>query len=117
MRKILVVEDDEFTREGLKELLDCLNLECKTASTIGEAKAKAIEFMPNIVYIDVSLGKESGLDLVSWFRECFHPCPKLIVSSALPASKVVGENFRGDYFLAKPFGIDTIEQIVIDKNH
>ncbi len=62
--KILVVEDDRDTRQGLQMLLEEFRLDVRSASTLAEARAALATFDPDICLTDLQLPDGDGLDFV-----------------------------------------------------
>jgi DNA-binding NtrC family response regulator len=62
--KILVVEDDRDTREGLQMLLEEFRLDVRAAATLAEARAALAAFDPDICLTDLQLPDGDGLDFV-----------------------------------------------------
>lgn len=68
--RVLVVDDHIVLRTGLVEIINesgGLRV-CGEASTSAEALQVAADTQPDVVIVDVSLGLESGLDLVEPIR-------------------------------------------------
>ncbi len=62
--KILVVEDDRDTRQGLQMLLEEFRLEVRAAATLAEARVALAAFDPDICLTDLQLPDGDGLDFV-----------------------------------------------------
>ena len=62
--KILVVEDDRETREGLEMLLQDFELEVQAASTLAEGRAALASFDPDVCLTDLQLPDGDGIDLI-----------------------------------------------------
>ncbi len=62
--RILVVEDDRDTREGLQMLLREFGLDVRAASTLAEARAQLTAFDPDVCLTDLQLPDGDGLDLI-----------------------------------------------------
>ncbi len=62
--KILVVEDDRDTREGLQMLLEEFRLDVRSAGTLAEARTALEAFDPDICLTDLQLPDGDGLDFV-----------------------------------------------------
>ena len=82
MKKILIVDDHEVVRDGVKKLFDdqpgaALFGE---ASTAPEALRLAREQAWNIVVLDLSLGGRSGLELLRELQQTHPRLPVLILS-------------------------------------
>jgi DNA-binding NarL/FixJ family response regulator len=69
-RRILVVDDHPIVREGLRVLLEQPDLTvCGEAASVDEALERMRELKPDALIIDISLGRESGLELIRRIRE------------------------------------------------
>jgi len=66
--KILVVEDDPVTRQGLEELLSTFELEVKGAGTLAEAMAAVAAFAPDALLTDLKLPDGDGIELIRQAR-------------------------------------------------
>ena len=66
--KILVVEDDPVTRQGLEELLSTFELEVKGAGTLAEAMAAVAAFAPDALLTDLKLPDGDGIELIRQVR-------------------------------------------------
>ena len=82
MIRILIVDDHEVVRDGIKKIFD----ECPgtalfgEASTIHEALKLAREQDWDVVVLDISLGGRSGLELLKELRQTRPRLPVLILS-------------------------------------
>ncbi len=80
--RILIVDDHEVVREGLKKILD----EQTGATTFGEAGTApealrlAREHDWDVVVLDISLGNRSGLELLKELKQLRPDLPVLILS-------------------------------------
>ncbi len=81
-KKILIVDDHPFVREGLKQLLATQGefTVVAEASTIAAAQAVLAEAVPDIAVVDLTLGTEDGIELVRWLRD-HHPAVAVLVLS------------------------------------
>ena len=81
-RRILVVDDHEVVRIGLRQLFDAqpdLHV-CGEAETLAEAEAAIPALAPDVVILDLTLGEESGLELLRWLGGTDHPARVLVLS-------------------------------------
>ncbi len=71
MIKILIVDDHDIIREGIKSLLASFAefFVCGEANSAQEALEKIEQLKPDIVLLDVSLGSLSGLDIVTRIKK------------------------------------------------
>jgi len=72
-QRILVVDDDAQFRELLKDWIESKGHEAILAETLEEGFVSiAAEPVPDVVLLDIYLGRESGLTLVHWARKQRH---------------------------------------------
>jgi two-component system response regulator VicR len=102
--KILVVEDEEFIRDGLQECLEMEDYEVAIAGDGEEALLKADAFMPHLVLLDVMMPKKNGFDVCRILRKKY---PSLVIimltAKGEESSKVMGLNIGADDYVTKPF--------------
>ena len=81
-RRILIVDDHPILREGLRGLIDQQSdlSVCGEASTIEGALQVLRESAPDAMTVDISLGKESGLDLINQARGILPELAILVLS-------------------------------------
>lgn len=80
MINILIVDDHDIIREGIKSLLNSyaeVSI-CAEAKNAKEALEKIEQFKPDIVLLDVSMPDLSGLDIVPRIKK-FSPRTKIIM--------------------------------------
>ena len=72
-QRILVVDDDPQFRELLKDWLESEGHEAILAESLEEGFVGiAAEPLPDVVLLDIHLGKKNGLTLVHWARKQRH---------------------------------------------
>lgn len=102
MARILVVEDATSTLVGLCELLKDAGYDVVGAASFEEGTRLADEAAPDLLLIDVRLGRHNGLHLVLRERSA-HPQRPIIVTTAFPDSGLEAEAKRyGAEFMEKP---------------
>ncbi len=69
MTRILVVEDNQLSRELLCDWLEAENYDVASATTLEQAFAAIQEMPPDAVLLDVQLGDQDGLSIASWIRK------------------------------------------------
>jgi CheY-like chemotaxis protein len=67
--RILVVEDNALNRELLCDWLDAEGYEVISAENLKTALAAVESHPPHVVLLDIQLGPDDDLSLVSWMRE------------------------------------------------
>jgi len=104
--KILIVEDEEIIRIGLRDNFELENYQVETADDGEEAIRKADEMKPDLVILDLMLPKKSGFEVCRYLRKK-HPSIFIIMLTAKTeeASKVTGLEMGADDYVTKPFSI------------
>ncbi len=104
--KALVAEDDLYTLEALKDILEGEGW-AVTACADGAAAAQA--FKPgafDLVCLDVMMGGLSGYDVCRAVRRVDRRVPVLFISAkSEEIDKVLGLELGADDFVVKPFGV------------
>ena len=97
--RILIVEDNEASRRGLRQLLSNAGYTVLTAGTFDEGKQAVADGAPDLLIADVRLGKFNGLHLVA---AAPHALPSIIVSG-FPDPVIEAEALRlGAHYVTKP---------------
>jgi len=81
-KNIFLVDDHPLVREGLVKVIEREPdlVVCAQAESVGEAYDAIERIRPDAVLVDISLGGESGLDLIKRLRTLANPPPVLVVS-------------------------------------
>jgi len=105
-RVVLVVEDEPLLRERVKVWLESEKFDVKCASEYNSALKVMDESAPAICCVDLTLPRESGLDLVETIRKnTKHNHVPIIVMSDRhsPEDMAEAERVGANVFLKKPF--------------
>lgn len=104
--KILIVEDEEIIRIGLRDNFELENYIVETAEDGEDAIRKADEMRPDLVILDLMLPKKSGFEVCRYLRKK-HPSIFIIMLTAKTeeTSKVTGLEMGADDYVTKPFSI------------
>ena len=104
--KVLIVEDDSLTRDGLSELLNDEGYEVVLASNGEEALARFEAEQPDFICLDVMMPKMSGYEVCRHIRQLNETIPIIFISAkSEEIDKVVGLELGADDFIVKPFGV------------
>ena len=104
-RVVLVVEDEPLLRERVKAWLESEKFDVQLASEYNSA-LKAMDSVPAIACVDLTLPRESGLDLVEAIRKStkFNHVPIIVMSDRhSPEDMAEAERVGANAFLKKPF--------------
>lgn len=111
--KILVVDDNEAATEALSQLLE---MRGHTTAVVHSGKAaieKAIEFVPEVIFLDIGLPDMSGYEVAVELRK--QPTPYFIVALTGYGQDDDKEKARKagiDQHLTKPAGIKEIQGVL-----
>jgi len=105
-RVVLVVEDDPLLRQRVKLWLESEKFDVRCASSYTQALADMDACQPAIAFVDQTLPRESGLDLVEAIRT--HPRHKAVPIVVMsdrhsPEDMAEAERVGANAFLKKPF--------------
>jgi len=113
MTKILIVEDSTFFRRLLKETLlsQYPKLDISEAPSAEEALKKVNGSTPDLIFVDIRLPGESGLDFTRKIKSKHPNIPIVILTSYdLPEYREAAKEYQADHFLSK--GTTTKEDIL-----
>ncbi|GEP44953.1 response regulator transcription factor [Brevifollis gellanilyticus] len=107
--KILIAEDDEHTREALREVLSMEGYEVVTASD----GLQAVDFFratrPDFVCLDVMMPGQNGYEACKQIRRIDDEVPILFLTAkAEEIDAVLGLELGADDYMTKPFGVKEI---------
>jgi PAS domain S-box-containing protein len=108
--RVLVVDDHEIVRRGVRSLLEAKYDICGEAVDGQDALQKAQELKPSIVVMDVSMPKLNGLEATPLIRNILPDCEVLILSqheSAQMAQQALKAGARG-YVVKSSIGRDLL---------
>src|SRR4249920_1239939 len=104
--RVLVVDDDEETRELVGAALAREGYELELVGTAEHALARVSAARFDVVVLDVMLGSASGLELCARLRSEGVETPILFLSArGTVDARVDGLEAGGDDYLRKPFAI------------
>ncbi len=107
--KILVAEDDHYTRQGLLDLLTHDGYEAIGARDGAEAWHRYQTESPHLVCLDVMMPELSGYDVCKKIRATDRRTPILFISAkSEEIDTVLGLELGADDFIVKPFGVKAV---------
>jgi DNA-binding NarL/FixJ family response regulator len=113
--KFLIVDDHPIFRHGIRMLIesDPRYRVCAEAGSISEALETIEREVPDMVLLDISLGLQSGLDLLKSFHAAHPQIRTLVVSihdEAIYAERALRANARG--YLMKHEASSVLKQAI-----
>ena len=109
---ILVVEDNATMRDLLVDTLDAIGYRATEASDGSEALQKLKEQKFDLIITDIMMPGIDGVALLKKVRKDYPNLPVLFITGV--ATPEVVERASPDGFLAKPFRISHIEELIED---
>ena len=104
MAKVLIVEDSTFFRRLLKETLLSRypKMDISEAPSAEEALKTVNGFTPDLIFVDIRLPGESGLDFTRKIKSTYPNIPVIILTSYdLPEYRDAAKEYQADHFLSK----------------
>ena len=112
-KHILVVEDDDSIRCQLKAVLIREGYQPRTAETCSDGLALALEQMPSLLVLDLSLPDGTGWGLLEDIRRARpDQDPLVLVMSSNRVSRAQLREQRVHRFFAKPFDMSSFVETV-----
>lgn len=107
--KVLVVEDNDLTREGLRDILVAEGYEVALARDGQEALSAFEREAPDVVCLDVMMPGTDGYQVCKSIRALDSAVPIIFISAkSEEIDKVVGLELGADDFIVKPFGVKEV---------
>lgn len=104
--KVLVAEDDPFTREGIAEVLTDEGYTVEQAADGQEAIRIFNDFLPDFVCLDIMMPGLSGYEVCKAIRSSDPDLPIIFISAkSEEVDKLVGFDLGADDFITKPFSV------------
>jgi DNA-binding response OmpR family regulator len=106
MKKILIIEDDQAIRKGLRDNLELDNYDVLTESDGAEGLKSAENKSPDMILLDLNLPTKNGYEICKALRSTGNNVPIIMLSArAEEADKVLGLELGADDYVTKPFSI------------
>ncbi len=106
MPKILVVDDEQNMRTGLKDNLEFEGYEVETANDGEEGLKKILVNNYDLIILDVMMPKKSGFDVCKETRKNGITTPIILLTAkGEEIDKVVGLEIGADDYVTKPFSL------------
>lgn len=112
-KKVFIIDDDNAILEAIKIALEMEGYETEVETTGDEIIQKIKKCSPNIILLDILLSGKDGREITKELKS--DPITRLVpivMMSAHPSAKETVAKAGADAFLAKPFDIDQLLDIV-----
>ncbi|MHB1605724.1 MAG: sigma-54-dependent transcriptional regulator [Leptospirales bacterium] len=106
---VLVVDDEPNILKVLGEVLSDEGYRVLTARSASEGLSRLEEELPDVIFLDVWLGSDDGLELMGKFRERYPEIPVIVMSGHGTIETAVRAIKTGAFdYVEKPFSLDKI---------
>ncbi len=114
MLRVLIVDDEEAARYGMRRALGGFNYEIEEAGSVEAARAMSLARQPDLILLDVNLPGESGLDFLRELAAKGDERPLVILITAHGNERMAVDAIKsGAYdYLPKPFEVDDLRLVV-----
>jgi len=110
--RVVVIDDDEATSEGLALILQAAGADVQVAQSAVAALAMIAAFEPAVVFLDLTLPDLSGFELARLIRAQARRQPYLVAVSGVSGE---GDRVRAagiDEYVVKPPAVERLARIV-----
>src|SRR5687767_2328499 len=115
LKKILVVDDEEFMLFAMRHKLQNSGFEVMTAHNGFEAINRVEKERPDLILLDIMMPYVSGLEFLNWVRTQYGDSKiPVVIISTLDQDEVikVGYDLGATHYLKKPFDMDDLVDTV-----
>ena len=107
--KVLIAEDDVFTREGLADILETEGYDVIQAENGDIALSKFESEQPDFICLDIMMPEKNGYEVCKDIRRLNNSIPIIFLSAkSEEIDKVIGLDLGADDYITKPFGIQEV---------
>lgn len=111
--RVLVIEDDAFQQDVLREVVNGSGCDCDCASTCAEARALFCEGRYACSLIDLTLPDGNGLSLLREFAQADGALVSTILTADVTAGTVINTMREGAFdYLTKPVKMDVLRAAI-----
>jgi FixJ family two-component response regulator len=111
---ILALDDDEDFLQYLREVLTGEGHEVRTMSSPDEFYREVEARLPDVVLLDIKMGRHSGEEVLAEIRRRWHKLCVIVVTG-YPSLDSMRQTFKQDVFdyLAKPFSLAELRRVLV----
>jgi DNA-binding NtrC family response regulator len=110
---IVALDDDPDFREYVRDVLTGEGHDVRVVSTPGDLYAANEERLPDVVLLDIKMGRHSGEEVLTeirrrWAKLC------VIVVTGYPSMETMRQTFKQDVYdyIEKPFSIEELRKVL-----
>jgi len=108
--RILIIEDDEYSREAIEHLLNAEGCETKSAADGVSGYRAARRAAPDVIVLDLNLPDIDGQRLLRKFRghRVLGKIPIIVITGYRPHEIPSGVSSSADFCITKPASFDDV---------
>jgi signal transduction histidine kinase len=112
-RRVLIVDDDVDLAESLQDVLESRDYQVAVAHNIAGAQGIAETLRPNVALLDVNLGRENGLTLITTLKEVLPDIVCVVITARSDVEHAIDAIRRGafDYLLKPLHPLETLSRL------
>jgi DNA-binding NtrC family response regulator len=112
--RVLIVDDEEAARFGVRRALTSAGYELSEAGSVEDARSVFAEQRADLILLDVNLPGASGLDWLRELQSAPENAPLIVLITAHGSERLAVEAIKaGAYdYLSKPFEVDELRLVV-----
>jgi DNA-binding response OmpR family regulator len=107
--RILVVDDDDLTRESLRYRLEQDGFQVAVAPSGSVALTSAAQQHPDLVVLDIGLPDKDGLSVCRALQRDHHSLPVIFLTGRSSEVDKISGMALGDDYVTKPFSLNELE--------
>ncbi len=112
-KRVMVIDDEESIRFSLKEALEDLGYAVYTIEFLKDAEMAILEFLPQVILLDMRLKDGNGLDFISRIKALDEEIKVIVITAYGDVESAVKAMKLGVMeYVVKPFDLDEIEVLV-----
>ena len=104
--KILIIEDEQYIRENMQELLEAKGYHVRTAINGKQGVLEAVDYRPSLILCDIMMPKMDGFKVLEQIRKTtsIQNTPFIFLTAKVDKLDVrEGMELGADDYLTKPF--------------
>jgi DNA-binding response OmpR family regulator len=114
--RILIIEDDEYSREAVEHLLKAQGCETRSAASGVSGYRAARRFSPDVIVLDLNLPDIDGQRVLRKLRanRVLGQVPIIVITGYSRDEIPAGVSSSADFCITKPASFDDVIQAVFD---
>ena len=113
LKTALIVDDEPVVRSGISRIVTHMGLKPADASDGKEAIAKMSDTYFDIIFLDVRMQGMGGMEVLGWIKDNNISSLVVMITGVTEPDVIIQAMKMGAFdYLAKPFGVDDIENII-----